>query len=247
MAANVTGTLPAGQIPCFLPDGSIPQTVSQCLSVTNSSFNTTTSTCICCSTQGNFFNDPTNPTAPCTACTDHECGDPKFCFGNLINPNATCDEDPVAHTWTPVCRANAACGGECQGTCNTFQEWFGFSQCTQNTDTSLWSCRVSFSQWKSWVTYIIIIILAIIFIIFVIVATRRMAITEITGVAIGTTPVGTVAVPLGGVTTGVPVQSAVTVTNMSPTGTSEIVTSTPVVSTTPVVTRTIQPSSVTIV
>ncbi len=213
--AGVTTTLPAGQVKCLTASGSTPVTVSECLSIQNSFFNTATSTCICCSLQGgNFFVDPTNPSAPCTSCTDHECGDPKFCFGNLVNPNATCNEDPVNHTWTPVCRANASCGGECNGTCNTFQEWFGFSQCVQNTDTSLWACRVSFSQWKSWVTYILIIILAIIFIIFVIYATRRAAQTEITGVAIGRTPVGTVAVPLGGVRTGVPV-SSVTVTDMS--------------------------------
>jgi hypothetical protein len=83
------------------------------------------------------------------------------------------------------------------------------------------------------VTYIIIIIIIVIILIFVFFATRRAALTEVTGVAIGTTPVGTVAVPLGGVKTGVPVQPAVTVTNMSQ-GVA-VATTTPVVATTPVV------------
>ena len=159
MSIVTVSTLAPGQVDC-----SNITNIQDCLNRPNATWNSTTGTCYCCSTSGNYYvqGGSGSSLAPvCTKCVG-KCGNPKFCKGTLVNANAVCVEDIATSQWSVVCRDNATCGGECTGSCGA-AEWFAFSQC--NIADGVYQCTTSFSQWKSWLFYLLVVVLLIIIIV----------------------------------------------------------------------------------
>ena len=187
-------SLPAGEIPCTT--STTPLTLSECSKRPNAVWDPVNSVCHCCANDGSYYVDTTKTSAPCTACKDKTCGNPKYCKGTLVNANAICEENLTTKVWSVVCRDNGNCGGECSGACGS-REWYAFSQC--NLLDGVYTCTTSFSQWKSWLFYILIILFIIILCLLIYYTTKSWAKSAVTSVAFAQTPTGgLISVPMEG-------------------------------------------------